>query len=105
MQQAHNYHKYREHKVDNNQFNPLHTEDLGDVTSDQQSLWDKHNELIHRVFEQNPQGKELLAAWKETLIFVPTVTANSTQFDAGIAEGKKSVVREILLAINLVEGK
>tara|TARA_R110002096_G_scaffold321591_1_gene515770 strand:+ start:202 stop:474 length:273 start_codon:yes stop_codon:yes gene_type:complete len=88
-----------------NQFNPLATEDLNGVNSDQQALWDKHNNLIHQVFEQNPQGRELLAAWKETLIFVPTVTPNSTQFEAGIAEGKKTVVREILLAINSVEGK
>ncbi len=94
----------------NNQYNPLNTEALTDeeirkITAEQQSAWDKNNELIHQVFKQNPKGKKLLALWKETLISVPTVTPNSTQFEAGIAEGKKAVVREILLAINSVEGK
>lgn len=86
-------------------FNPLDAENLHDVDKEQLSLWEKHNQLIHQVFEQYPKGKELLNAWKDTLISVPTVTPNSTQFEVGIAEGKKTVVREILLAIKLVEGK
>lgn len=94
----------------NKQFNPLDTESLSEddikkLNTNQQAAWDKNNQLIHQVFEQNPQGKELLALWKDTLISVPTVTPNSTQFEAGIAEGKKTVVREIILAINSVEGK
>ncbi len=93
-----------------NQFNPLDTEnlnkeDINRLESEQQQAWDRANNLIHQVFEQNPKGKELLALWKDTLISVPTVTANITQFGAGIAEGKKSVVREIILAIKSVEGK
>jgi hypothetical protein len=87
------------------QFNPLDTQALGEVDKDQQALWDKSNELIHQVFKQNPKGKKLLKLWEQSLILVPTVTPNSTQFEAGIAEGKKAVVREILLAINSVEGK
>jgi len=94
----------------NKQFNPLDTESLSEedvekLDSEQRSQWDKVNNLIHQVFQQNPQGKELLSLWKESLISVPTVTPNSTQFEAGIAEGKKTVVREIILAINSVEGK
>ena len=87
------------------QFNPLDTESLSNVNDEQQAAWDKSNELIHQVFKQNPRGKKLLKLWEQSLILVPTVTPNSTQFEAGIAEGKKTVVREILLAINLVEGK
>lgn len=90
------------------QFNVLDTEQLSDkdiknLDHDQQAEWDKANNLIHQVFKQNKQGAKLLKSWKETLIMVPTVTPNSTQFDAGIAEGKKTVVREILLAIKSVE--
>ena len=96
--------------MNNKPFNPLDTESLSaddkrNIKAEQQSLWDKHNNLIHQVFEQNPQGKELLALWKETLITVPTVMKNSTQMEVGIAEGKKTVVREIILAIKSVEGK
>lgn len=90
------------------QFNVLDTEALSEedikaLSENQQSAWDNANNLIHQVFKQNKQGAKLLKIWKETLIMVPTVSPNSTQFDAGIAEGKKTVVREILLAIKLVE--
>lgn len=91
--------------MSNNQFNPLDTGSLNNANDEQQALWDKSNELIHQVFKQNPKGKKLLKLWEQSLIMVPTVTPNSTQFEAGIAEGKKTVVREILLAINSVEGK
>lgn len=68
------------------------------------AMWNKLDHLIHQVFEQNPQGKELLILWKEALIMAPTVTANSTQFQAGITEGNKEFIRNILLTINKVEG-
>lgn len=68
------------------------------------AMWNKLDHLIHQVFEQSPQGKELLQLWKEALIMAPTVTANSTQFQAGIAEGNKEFIRNILLTINKVEG-
>lgn len=60
------------------------------------------DKLIHQVFDQNEQGKELLKIWKEALIMSPTVTANSTQFQCGIAEGKKEFIRNILLTIKSV---
>lgn len=68
------------------------------------AMWVKLDHLMHQVFEQNPQGKDLLNLWKEALIMDPTVTPNSTQFQAGIAEGKKEFIRNILLTINKVEG-
>ena len=86
-------------------FNPLDTESLNNVNDSQQAEWDRSNELIHQVFKQNPKGKKLLKLWEQSLILVPTVTPNSTRFEAGIAEGKKTVVREILLAINSVEAR
>ena len=68
-------------------------------------MWNKIEQLVHQVFEQNPQGKELLDIWKEALIMNPTVTPNSTQFQAGIAEGEKSFIRGIYLTIKKIEGK
>jgi len=78
-------------------------EELAKIKAINSAMWDKIENLIHQVFQQNPQGKELFNIWKETLIEVPTVTANSTQFQAGIAEGKKEFIRNIHLTIKKVE--
>lgn len=75
------------------------------INAENNALWEKTENLIHRVFEQNPQGKELLEQWKEVLIMNPTVTPNSTQFQAGIEEGKKEFIRNIYLTIKNVESK
>lgn len=92
------------------QFNVLDTEslskeDAANLDAQQKAYWDKIDNLMHQVFRQNPKGKELLSIWQQTLMMTPTVTPNATQFEVGIAEGKKTVVREILLAINSVEAR
>jgi hypothetical protein len=69
----------------------------------QKQMWDEAEQLIHKVFKQSPNGKKLLATWQKALIMTPTVTPNSTQFQAGIAEGEKSFIRGILLTIDNVE--
>lgn len=78
-------------------------EELAHLEAQKKEMWNKLDQLIHRVFEQTPAGKELLALWKEALIMQPTVTANSTQFQAGIAEGNKEFIRNIYLTIASVE--
>ena len=80
-------------------------EELAFIEAQKKEMWNNIDQLIHRVFEQNPQGKELLAIWKEALIMAPTVTPNSTQFQAGIAEGNKEFIRNICLTIKLIESK
>ena len=80
-------------------------EELAFIEAQKKEMWNNIDQLIHRVFEQNPQGKELLAIWKEALIMNPTVTPNSTQFQAGIAEGNKEFIRNICLTIKSVEVK
>jgi len=67
-------------------------------------LWNSLEQRIHKVFAQNDTGKELLEIWKEALIMNPTVTPHSTQFQAGIEEGKKEFIRNIYLTIKKVEG-
>jgi len=78
--------------------------DIAKANAQQKEHFNKYNQILHQVFEQNPQGKELLNIWKEALIITPTVTPHSTQFQAGIEEGKKEFTRNILLAIKSVEG-
>lgn len=80
-------------------------EELALIEAQKKEMWNKVDQLIHRVFEQNPQGKELLTIWKEALIMAPTVTPNSTQFQAGIAEGNKEFIRNICLTIKSIESK
>jgi hypothetical protein len=70
----------------------------------EQERWNRIDQLIHRVFAQNEQGAELLATWKEALIMNPTVTENSTQFQAGINEGQKTFIRNIINTISMVGG-
>ena len=69
----------------------------------QDPLSRKLDHLIHSVFAQNDLGAELIATWQKALIMTPTVTPNSTQFQAGIEEGKKEFIRLILLTIQSVE--
>jgi len=78
---------------------------IADSQAKNKQMWNELEQLIHQVFEQNPQGKQLLSIWKEALIMSPTVTPNSTQFQAGIAEGNKEFIRNIYLTIKSVEGK
>jgi len=80
-------------------------EELARIKAENEVMWDKLENLIHQVFKQNPQGAELLSIWKEALIMSPTVTPNSTTFQAGIAEGNKEFIRNIYLTIKNVESK
>jgi len=67
--------------------------------------WDRMDYLIHKVFSQNEDGAALILQWKEALIMTPTVTENSTQFQAGMREGEKSFIRQILLTIENIDKK
>jgi len=59
--------------------------------------------LLHQVFVQNEQGRKLIETWKDTLINTPSFDGNSSQFDAGLNEGEKRFVRNILLLLKQVE--
>lgn len=59
--------------------------------------------LVHKIFAQNEDGRELLARWKEFLMMTPTVHAQATQFEAGIAEGHKECIRTIIHNIKMFE--
>ncbi len=77
--------------------------ELAKIQAKEKERFDKIDYLIHQVFEQSKAGKELLNIWHDAIIMSPTVTPNSTQFGAGIEEGKKEFIRSILLTVKKVE--
>jgi hypothetical protein len=92
-----------------NPVDQLATEDLsafeaaGQKQRDQMlSKQQNMNELIHRVFS-TPDGKQLMGLWTEAVLSRPVVTADATQFAAGIREGECGVIRDIRRAIGSVE--
>ena len=58
---------------------------------------------IHRVFVQNEDGAKVLQDMVAMTLLRPTVMPQSTQFEAGINEGRCDLVREILQNIEIAE--
>lgn len=65
---------------------------------------EKLDYLIHRVFQQNEDGQELLSIWKETLIMSVGADEGMDLVGIGIKEGYKRMIRNIILTIKRVEG-
>ena len=87
-----------------------HFDDLVDVSSGDdeaakavQAKMDKERYLVHQVFKQNEKGAELLEIWKKELMMRPTVIPGADQFSAGINEGGKTMIRNIITTIESVE--
>lgn len=59
--------------------------------------------LIHRVFEQNEDGRELLKHWTDALIMSPTAQPGDDLLQVGLNEGLKTFIRHIVLTIIKVE--
>ncbi len=59
--------------------------------------------LIHKVFEQSAEGKELIDTWEKALIMTPTVVSGEDSKADGIREGKMSFIRGIIQTVNRVE--
>lgn len=59
--------------------------------------------ILHIVFVQNEKGAELLETWKSDLMMMDSFGPQSTPFEAGLNEGKKMFVRDILRQIAIVE--
>ncbi len=57
----------------------------------------------HQLYKQNPIGKEILAHMIRTTLMRATVLPQSTQFEAGIREGRADMVRQILQQIEIAE--
>lgn len=72
-------------------------------TEEQQKHFEKLDYLIHKVFAQTEEGKELLEYWIEALLMSPTAEPGYDPLMIGLQEGKKTFIRSILLTIDKVE--
>jgi hypothetical protein len=68
-----------------------------------EELFNKNNILLHKVFVQNKDGAELLAKWRDSLIMIPTLESESTQFGAGMNEGEKRFIRNLIASMKTAE--
>lgn len=59
--------------------------------------------LIHKVFEQSEEGRELINIWRESLILTATADDGMDAVAIGIREGMKRFIRGIILTIRRVE--
>ena len=66
-------------------------------------LTEESSVLLHRVFVQNEAGVELLEKLKNDLSMIPSILPHYTQFEAGMAEGAKMFIRNIILQCQSVE--
>lgn len=63
----------------------------------------KYDYLIHQVFSQTEEGREILEIWTEALVMSPVVRPGDCQFSAGINEGINTVTRAIISTVKKVE--
>lgn len=83
--------------------NPIDTEDIKRFERKAKGEAEKLDYLIHKVFEQSPEGKELLSIWKESLIMKPHADGGMSYVDIGIREGMDRFIRGIILTVKRVE--
>jgi hypothetical protein len=95
--------------VEDNQHNPfdnigidIDPEKIKKHQHAQNALNEKLDILIHRTFAQSEAGIELLDLWKESLMITPGLQPGMCDKEAGIIEGKKSFIRNIILTIRRV---
>jgi hypothetical protein len=67
------------------------------------ALADENANLHHKIFKQSEDGAKLLAKWKDDLLMVQSIHPHSTQFEAGLMEGMKVFVRNIIILVESVE--
>ena len=70
---------------------------------EQQVNGEKLDNLIHQVFAQNDEGRELLEIWGRTLIMMPTANPGDDLIQIGVNEGTKRFIRNIIVTVQKVE--
>lgn len=99
--------KNQQHQA--NQFDDLgadvNTSDAQQHAADLKAKHDKIDYLIHKLFKQTDEGKELLGVWMQSLIFKPCAEPGMDTLEIGINEGYKRFIRNIKLTIDRVEGE
>ena len=61
--------------------------------------------MYHRAFVQNDSGEKILAQWVRMYCMTPISQPDATLFQAGIAEGRRLMVKEILEHIGLINSQ
>jgi hypothetical protein len=69
--------------------------DLTEVFGEQAQKQSRAAALAYRLFVQSDDGAEFLQFMRDNFTALPVLTADSTQFGAGIREGQNTVVRYI----------
>ena len=69
---------------------------------DAESKAEKLDFLIHKVFKQSPNGRELIKIWQQSLMMVSTAEAGMDNIEIGIREGQKRFIKGILLTVKRV---
>lgn len=59
--------------------------------------------LIHKVFQQTEEGRELLEIWTDEALMRPTAEAGIDMVSVGLNEGRKQFIRNIIMTIKKVE--
>lgn len=72
-------------------------------TKNAEAKAEKIDHLIHKVFAQSEEGKELLSVWEETLIMSAGAEEGMDLIGVGIREGYKRFIRNIKLTVRRVE--
>lgn len=92
---------------DNNFFDELiPNSEFSDIQEESKALEAervKLDYLIHKVFKQNKDGKELLKIWEKTLMMKPGAEPGIDMIDVGIREGLKRFIRNLILTTQRVE--
>ena len=81
----------------------LDPEEIAKHKREQSVLHERLDLLIHRTFAQTEAGVELMKLWQESLLMAPGLQPGMCDKEAGIIEGKKSFIRNIILTIRRVE--
>jgi hypothetical protein len=87
------------------ELNPINIEESIKFQKHAEEKGKKLDYLIHKVFAQSDEGKELLEIWKESLIMSSTADEGQDMITIGINEGMKRFIRGVILTIRRVEGK
>jgi len=70
---------------------------------EQEELYNRIDQLIHRTFAQTEAGMELLELWTESLKISPGARPGMDNIEIGIIEGQKSFIRNIIITIKKVD--
>ena len=91
-------------KETSNPFDEIDIDNFG-VNQEETDAQKRIDYLVHRAFQQNDAGQELLGYWKDTLVMRPTVEPGMDAYTVGINEGMKTFIRNILLTIERIENE